>query len=226
MKSAFFFYSLFVLTTLISTLGCESQIKKTVYSAYEKVGIYKRDILKDRIEDTKGSQEDAKEEFTSAYDKLKTLYNHDGGDLEAKFRKFSSSYDDAEKRAQRVHTSIAKMDGVANDLFKEWQAEIQEISDSKLQMKSQAKLGQTQTVFRQLSSGLKRSEQKMVPVLQMFKDQTLYLKHNLNAQAIGALKKESVNMESQMGSLMMDMNASIKDLEEFLIEMEDKKTIP
>mgnify|MGYP000140208769 CR=1 FL=1 len=131
MKSAFFFYSLFVLTTLISTLGCESQIKKTVYSAYEKVGIYKRDILKDRIEDTKGSQEDAKEEFTSAYDKLKTLYNHDGGDLEAKFRKFSSSYDDAEKRAQRVHTSIAKMDGVANDLFKEWQAEIQEISDSK-----------------------------------------------------------------------------------------------
>lgn len=34
------------------------------------------------------------------------------------------------------------------------------------------------------------AEDRMEPVLQAFEDQVLYLKHNLNAQAIGALENE------------------------------------
>ena len=37
---------------------------------------------------------------------------------------------------------------------------------------------------------MKRAEQSMQPVLRTLRDNVLYLKHNLNAQAIGALRGE------------------------------------
>ncbi|HYD85474.1 MAG TPA: DUF2959 family protein, partial [Opitutus sp.] len=42
--------------------GCSS----TYYNAMEKIGFAKREILVDRVEDTRDAQNDAKEQFASA----------------------------------------------------------------------------------------------------------------------------------------------------------------
>lgn len=47
---------------LATASGCSS----VYYDAMEKVGIHKRDILADRIEDARDSQHAAKEQFNSA----------------------------------------------------------------------------------------------------------------------------------------------------------------
>ena len=44
----------------------------------------------------------------------------------------------------------------------------------------------------------------------------LYLKHNLNAQAIGALKGETVDIEKEIQKLIADMNASIQQADSFI----------
>ncbi len=55
-------------TLVISLMvaGCQS----TYYSAMEKAGIHKRDIMVDRIEDTQSAQEQAQEQFQSALEQF------------------------------------------------------------------------------------------------------------------------------------------------------------
>ncbi len=77
---------------------------------------------------------------------------------------------------------------MAEALFDEWQGEIGEISKASLRSKSQAKLKETRRSYEQLIRSMRRAESKMPPILTSMKDNMLYLKHNLNAQTIGAIK--------------------------------------
>ncbi len=56
----------------------------------------------------------------------------------------------------------------------------------------------------------------MYPVLIKLKDYVLYLKHNLNAKAIGSLSGEMVSIEKDVEKLIRDMNVSIKEAESFI----------
>ena len=59
----------------------------------------------------------------------------------------------------------------------------------------------------------------MSPVLAKFKDQVLFLKHNLNAQAIASLKSELGSVESNIKILIKEMEASIKQADAFISSM-------
>jgi len=47
----------------------------------------------------------------------------------------------------------------------------------------------------------------------------LYLKHNLNAQAVAAIKGEFTNLKRDIQLLMNDMNKSIEDSNKFIEQM-------
>lgn len=118
-----------------------------------------------------------------------------------------------------MKASIGQLDKVAQDLFSEWEKEIQEISARELKNKSESKLETTRKRYQQLHSQLKKSERKMGPVLAQFKDQVLYLKHNLNAQAIAGLKTESNRIQADIKSLISEMKLSIDQAEKFIKTM-------
>ena len=61
---------------------------------------------------------------------------------------------------------------------------------------------------------------RMEPVLTVFRDHVLFLKHNLNAQAVSSLKGELVSIESNVGRLVRDMESAIKDAQSFIEVME------
>jgi hypothetical protein len=63
---------------------------------------------------------------------------------------------------------------------------------------------------------MKRAEKKIAPVLAAFRDQVLFLKHNLNAQAIAYLKGEIVSIETDVASLIKYMEASINEADAFI----------
>ena len=67
-----------MLVVTLTLTGCQS----AYYSAMEKVGVHKRDILIDRVEETKDSQQESQEEFKSALERLTTLIDFNGGELE------------------------------------------------------------------------------------------------------------------------------------------------
>jgi hypothetical protein len=188
----------------------------TYYRTMEIFGKEKRDILKSRVKEARDEQQKTAEQFKDALTRLRELYGSSGTDLEKMYDRLKTEYDSAESRASSVHTRIAKMETVAHDLFKEWDQEIGEISSASLKEDSRRKLRETQLKFDQLDSAMKRAEASLDPVLRQFRDQTLYLKHNLNAQALGTLKNEAADIEREVSRLIEDMNTSIKQADTFI----------
>ena len=70
--------------------------------------------------------------------------------------------------------------------------------------------------FARLQTAMTRARNGMDPVLGQLKDYVLFLKHNLNAQAIGTLKKEVSGIEVEVEDLLRHIQASIQEADEFL----------
>jgi hypothetical protein len=66
---------------------------------------------------------------------------------------------------------------------------------------------------------MRAAEQKMQPVLVAFNDQVLFLKHNLNAQAIASLQTTAAGIETDVNRLIEDMEKSIAEANSFIEEM-------
>ena len=203
---------LLVVTLIGLATGCTS----AYYSAMETLGKEKRHLLKDNVEDVQESQTQAKEEFKDALTRIKELYNFDGGNLENFYSRLKSSYEDCEDRASQIEKRIAKVETVAEDLFAEWQDEINQINDTKLKSGSRASLSDAKAKFRKLDAAMKQSTKNMNPVLAKLKDYVLYLKHNLNARAVGALSGEILSIEKEVTTLIEDMTLSITEAEHFI----------
>jgi hypothetical protein len=196
----------------LASMGCRS----TYYKAWEKFGVYKRDLLKKNVEEVRDDQKKATEQFKDALTRLKEMYGFEGGDLEKTYNKLKADYDKSEDRANAVKERIRKVETVAGDLFKEWEDEIGTMENSRLAASSRQKLSETKAKYESLHASMLRAESSMEPVLTQFHDQVLYLKHNLNAAAIGGLKGETVDIEKEIQNLIRDMNASIQEADAFI----------
>lgn len=204
-------YSIFA-CSLVLMLGCQS----AYYSAMEKVGVHKRDIMLDRVESAQTAQQDAQQQFTSALAQLSQLINYDGGDLAAQYELINDQYEASESSAKEVASRIAAIESVADALFDEWNDEIQQYSSNNLKQQSQQKLKKTQRNYDSLIKSMHRAKDRMAPVLSALKDNSLYLKHNLNAQAIGALHGEYKTIKRDVESLVAEMNKAIAQSQKFI----------
>ena len=186
------------------------------YAAMEQFGIEKRDLLKKAVSAVRSEQKDAGKEFQDALTQLKALYGFHGGDLEKGYNKFKSEYEDCDAQAKNVSSRIKEMDRVARDLFREWEKEIGEIGTPALAADSRMKLSTTRQRFETLSANLHASESSMTPVLRQFHDQVLYLKHNLNAAAIGSLRTSADGIQADIQSLLARLDQSMREADAFI----------
>ena len=192
--------------------GCES----AYYGAWEKVGVHKRDIMVDRIEDVRESQQDVKEQFSSALERFTHELNFDGGALESVYKTLNGEYEDSRSEANALSERIDAVEAVAEALFDEWQAELNQYSSANLRRQSSDQLKQTRRQYTQMLSTMHNAERKMTPVLDTLQDQVLFLKHNLNARAITSLKVEFGSLKKDIQRLIGDMENSIKAADIFL----------
>jgi hypothetical protein len=190
------------------------------YSALEQVGVYKRDLLKKKVVAARDEQQEAGEQFQDALTRLKSLYGFDGGNLEKEYRGLQSDFEKSEEHAEDVRERIREVEQVAGDLFAEWEKELEQIQSASLRQKSRDQLGQTRQRYQELHAALSQAEKTMEPVLVQFRDHVLYLKHNLNAQAIASLRGEAVSIQNDIAKLIDDMNKAIQRADEFI------KTLP
>ena len=206
----------FVLLSALFLTACSS----TYYAAWETVGKHKRDLLRDNIEAARDEQAEAQEQIKTAMERLKELQGFDGGDLEDIYEKLNDDYEEAVDRAEDVRDRIEKVDDIANDLFDEWEEEIDLISNSRFKADSQRKLRATKKKYAALNRSMVKAEKSMDRVLVRFRDHVLYLKHNLNARAIGSLDTEVASIDRDVKRLIADMQASIAEAEAFIATME------
>lgn len=205
-----------ILAGLLLLGGCES----AYYGAWEKVGVHKRDILVDRVEDAAEAQEDAKEEFKSALEQFASVVNVPPSELKDTYERLSEAYEDSSDRAEAVTDRIDAVESVSLALFEEWEEEIGQITNTRLRSSSADQLKKSQRQYQELIRSMRRAESKMPPVLDAFRDQVLFLKHNLNAQAIASLEGELGMIETDVAALIRDMEASIARSQEFVEEMQ------
>jgi ElaB/YqjD/DUF883 family membrane-anchored ribosome-binding protein len=203
----------------VSLAGCQS----VYYGTMEKLGYEKRDLLVSSVDDAREAQQDAKKQFESALEQFVAVTNYQGGELEKQYRKLKSEYDDSEAQANKVRNEIAEVERVAKDLFAEWEAELKQYSSAELRRNSQRQLQDTRARYQQLITAMKRAERKLDPVLNAFRDRVLYLKHNLNAQAIASLRTNRKAIESDISALIGDMNRSIAEADRFIQAMSEQK---
>jgi hypothetical protein len=201
---------------MLLLFGCRT----AYYSTMEKFGVEKRHLLKDNVQKAQKEQEQASEEFKDVLTRIKEIYGFDGGDLEKAYKKLKADYDDCESRAEAVRKRIANVEQIAADLFKEWEGEIAQINNPEFRASSSASLRETQQRYDRLHDVMVQAESRLNPVLQQVQDYVLYLKHNLNAQAIGALRQEVDSIEVEVEALIRYMQRSIQEADAFLEDFE------
>lgn len=208
------FIALFLIAPLILA-SCAS----AAYNIQERFGIEKRDILVDRVESAAESQAEAKEEFVDALTAFRAVVAVNGGELEDTYDDMSRAYDRAESQADDARNRVDSVKRVARDLFKEWEEELGQYSDASLRRNSERQLRDTQQRYEVMVSKMDAAIASMDPVLTVFNDRVLYLKHNLNARAIAALGTETAELETDVARLIADMEQSIAAADAFINEM-------
>jgi len=179
----------------------------------------KRDILVKRVKDARESQEEAKAEFKTALERFKSVIEVDGGALEDKYEKLNKELNRSEDRAKNVRDRIDSVRSVSDDLFKEWDAELKQYSDRSLRAESERELRATRQRCEALIRSMERAQKRIEPVLKPLRDRVLFLKHNLNAQAIGALNAELLTVRTNVDALVAELEAAISEADQFVASM-------
>lgn len=205
---------------LIVLSGCQ----KVYYDTMEAFGKHKRDILVDNVEEARDAQTEAKEQFASALAEFSAVVNYSGGDLEAQYKTLDGEFKTSQSKAKAVSGRIADIKRVAVALFEEWEDELDMYTSDSLRRASEQKLTQTRQRYARLIAAMEKAESKIQPVLSAFQDQVLFLKHNLNAQAVASLQDELATVESEIAILIREMERSIEEADTFIKQMTDPAT--
>lgn len=200
---------------LVAVTGCSS----TYYNAMERVGKHKRDIMVDRVEGARDSQADAQEQFKSALEQFDSVVKLKETDLKKAYDKLNAEYEKSEAAAQKVSDRIDKVEDVAEALFDEWQDELEQYQSQELRRSSKDQLRRTQRRYKEMLATMHQAEASMDPVLRIFNDNVLFLKHNLNAQAIGSLQSEFANLKGEIDILLAKMNSAIESSNKFIADI-------
>ena len=201
--------------------GCATT-RSMYYNTWEKFGYAKRERLVDNVKEARQEQVEAKQQFASALEQFKSVVNFQGGDLEKVYNKLNKEYERSEGQATAVRDKITGVKRVATALFDEWKGEIGQIENASLKSKSRDLFDQTRDNYDQMITRMDAAAASMDPVLQNFKDRVLFLKGNLNAQAIASLKGTELELGSDIDNLIREMEASIREADEFIQNLEGK----
>jgi hypothetical protein len=196
--------------------GCDT----LYYKAMRQIGKEKRDILVGRVKDARKSQAEAQQEFKTALERFQQIVQVDGGTLEEKYKKLNDELERSEKRANEVKDRIDAVRNVSKDLFKEWNDELGKYADRSLRQESERELRETKRRTDALIASMVRAHARVEPILRPLRDRVLFLKHNLNARALGALTKELGSVQTGVDELVSDMQKSIAEADAFIAEME------
>lgn len=208
------------LALLLSASLLLSSCSSVYYGAMEKIGVPKRSILVERVQAARGAQQEAKQQFANALQQFLAVTKVPATELQATHGRLHDELKRSESRAQEVRDRIEAIDSVAAALFAEWSAELAHYSNPNLRAQSARQLDATRRRYTDLMRVMNTAADRMEPVLTAFRDQVLFLKHNLNAQAVAALDGTTRDLQQDIGLLIADMEKSIREADTFLASMQ------
>lgn len=202
------------------------KIRSAYYSARESIGEHKRDIVVAQVEQACMGLQETRDEFEDALERFKTLVCVNETSLDHKYNLLNRQYQFCCSKSDTVSTRIRAIEEVSEALFLEWEQELDEYTNRTFRAHSKQQLKMARQNYSRLIRSMQRAEAKIHPVLAAFKDQVLYLKHNLNAQAIAALRHEFIEIGIDISQLIQAMEQTIAEASQFVAALTDQKALP
>lgn len=196
------------------------------YRVKESVGHHNRDIVVCRVEEACESLEETKNQFEDALDRFRELMHADTGVLDVRYKILKHQLEISQVKTNTVHERILSIEEVSQALFLEWEAELEQYTNRSLRAQSRAKLKSSRQHYLRLIKAMHSAEDKILPVLSAFRDQVLFLKHNLNAQAIAALQHEILEISIDIAQLIKAMEKSIEEANSFVMILVEQRALP
>ena len=178
-----------------------------------------RELLIDRVEAARDAQAKTVEEVLTTMEKFKQVTGFDGGDLSRNFDILQTSFQRSEVAVKEVSSRIGQVERAVDGLLKEWTDELEQYHDEALRARSARELKTTRAQAEELIAVMRQAEAKTKPVLDVFRDQVLFMKHNLNMQAITSLEQSRADIETDVDQLIREMKVSIAQANHFIDTM-------
>jgi phage-related tail protein len=215
----------YYLVNLISSFFSK-KIRKAYYSARESIGDHKRSIVVYQVGQACETLLETRDEFQDALERFKTLVSVSETSLDHKYNLLNRQYQFCRSKSDAVSDRIRSIEKVSDALFVEWENELNEYTNRSLRQRSKQQLKSAKQNYSRLIMAMYRAEAKIKPVLAAFKDQVLYLKHNLNAQAIAALQPEFIEIGIDISQLIYAMEQTIAEANQFVSALVEQKALP
>jgi len=202
------------------------KIRAVYYSARESIGEHKREIVVYQVEQACVSLQETRNEFEDALERFKNLVCINDSGLEHRYNLLNRQYQFCRAKSDAVGNRIKAIEEVSEALFVEWENELNEYANRTLRNSSKRQLKAARQNYVRLMKAMQKAESKIQPVLAAFKDQVLYLKHNLNARAIAALQHEFIEISIDISQLILAMEQTIAEANQFVSILVDQKALP
>jgi tetratricopeptide (TPR) repeat protein len=202
------------------------KIRAVYYSARESIGEHKREIVVYQVEQACVSLQETRNEFEDALERFKNLVCVNDSGLEHRYNLLNRQYQFCRAKSDAVGNRIKAIEEVSEALFVEWENELNEYANRTLRNSSKRQLKAARQNYVRLMKAMQKAESKIQPVLAAFKDQVLYLKHNLNARAIAALQHEFIEISIDISQLILAMEQTIAEANHFVSILVDQKALP
>ncbi|MGJ0430531.1 DUF2959 domain-containing protein [Methylobacter sp.] len=202
------------------------KFRNVYYNARESIGDHKRTIVVSQVEQACVSLQDTRDEFQDALERFKSLVSVSETSLDHKYNLLNRQYQFCRAKSEAVSDRIRAIEDVSEALFIEWERELDEYTNRSLRNLSRQQLKAARQNYGRLIKSMRRAEGKIQPVLLAFKDQVLYLKHNLNAQAIAALRHEFIEIGIDISQLIHAMEQTIAEANQFVSTLVEQKALP
>ncbi len=216
-------------TTLLDQLliFLKKSFDNIYYQSRESLlGHHKRDIVVIQVEQTCNSLINTRDQFEDALQQFKAIVSVKESSLEHRYKLLQRQYDFCKNKSDDVSHRIAAIEEVSDSLFKEWESELADYNNRALRSKSRQQLKASKQQYTRLIRTMRKAESRINPVLSAFKDQVLFLKHNLNAQAIAALQHEFIEISIDISQLIEVMEATINEASQFVSTLVEQKALP
>lgn len=203
------------------------RLRNVYYQGRESLlGHHKRDIVVVQVDQACESLKESRDQFVDALEKFKSIVKMDGSSLEQRYQQLRRRYELCRGKADQVSQRIEAIEVVSEDLFAEWEAELELYTNRALRARSQQQLKKSRQQYQRLLKTLQTAQLRMQPVLAAFQDQVLFLKHNLNAHAIAALRHEFVEIGVDISRLIEVMEKTIREAGDFVSVLVEQKRLP
>ena len=210
-KCAFIIISLVLLISSCQTTS--------YYKTKGWFGAEKRELLVDSVEGVRNSLQENVKVFKTAITGINVVINVKDEKMEERHEQLKNDYGNCEAEAGNVRSRIDTMETISGDFFDQWMEEMQLYSNESFRNASRDKYNKVRKKYTKLVQNLRKVEVKLEPALNGFRDQVLFLKHNINAQSVASLEDELVTVEAEIDALIRNLVEAIKEADDFISSM-------